>query len=61
MSKGDGESETAVVAPVHSSGEEFSLPRIITDWKAVLRWLCNRKGFDRPPGLEKDVWTECSF
>ena len=61
MSKGNGESETAVVAPGHILGEGFSFPEIITDLQveAVLRWLCSGKGFDQPPGL--DAWTERSF
>ena len=51
MSKGNGESETAAVAPVHISGEDFSFPQIITDLQveAVLRWLCGGKGFDQTP------------
>ena len=63
MSKGTGESEAAVVAPVHIAGKDLSFPQIITDMmvEAVLRWLCSGKGFDRPPSLERDAWTKRSF
>ena len=52
--KGNGVSETAVVAPVYISGEDFSFPQIITDLQveAVLRWLCGGKGFDKTPRRE---------
>ena len=50
-SKGNGVSETAVVASVYILGEDFSFPQIITDLQveAVLRWLCGGKGFDKTP------------
>ena len=60
MSKGNGESETAVVAPGHISGEDFSFPEIIIDLQveAVLRWLCGDKGLTRH--RDENAWTEHS-
>ena len=53
-SKGNSVSETAVVAPVHILGEDFSFPQIVSDLQveALLRWLCGGKGFDKTPRQE---------